>query len=207
MVALSTRDTGQLAFAPPAISANFAASIAGTCARVVRWIAVIVHASFTFSRVTAASVSIAVAVNPALFNAKDSAIVKHPACAAPSSSSGFVPLPSPKRALNPYGASLKTPDWVEMLPLPSLTVPCQRADALRCMFVSRDCDTWIADTFSVSPRPTRGKAGRLGTVKPRGDRRVRGCAMRYHRPAFPRREPSMSKPKFAHFDTLTLHAG
>src|SRR5450759_3383715 len=31
--------------------------------------------------------------------------------------------------------------------------------------------------------------------------------MRYHRPAFPCREPSMSKPKFAHFDTLTLHAG
>src|SRR5438105_13333282 len=31
--------------------------------------------------------------------------------------------------------------------------------------------------------------------------------MRYHRRAFPSREPSMSKPKSAHFDTLTLHAG
>src|SRR6266567_3546196 len=31
--------------------------------------------------------------------------------------------------------------------------------------------------------------------------------MRYHRCAFPRREPLMSKPKSAHFDTLTLHAG
>src|SRR5438045_2898910 len=92
-----------------------------------------VQASPTFSSVTAASVSIASAVNPALFNANESAIVKHPACAAPSSSSGLVPLPSPKRALNPYGASLSTPDCVEMLPLPSLTVPCQRADALRCM--------------------------------------------------------------------------
>src|SRR4030081_2380029 len=40
-----------------------------------------------------------------------------------------------------------------------------------------------------------------------GDRRVRGSPMRYHRRAFPRREPSMSKPKSAHFDTLTLHAG
>src|ERR1700674_199283 len=40
-----------------------------------------------------------------------------------------------------------------------------------------------------------------------GDRRVRGCPMRYHRHAFPSREPSMSKPKSAHFDTWTLHAG
>src|SRR6266436_519517 len=31
--------------------------------------------------------------------------------------------------------------------------------------------------------------------------------MRYHRRAFPSCEPSMSKPKSAHFDTLTLHAG
>src|SRR5450755_656383 len=117
-----------------------------------------VHASLTFSSVTAASVSIASAVKPALFNAKESAIVKQPAWAAPSSSSGFVPLPSPKRALKPYGASFSAPDWVEMLPLPSLTVPCQRADALRCMFVSRNRDAWIADAFSVSPRSTRGKA-------------------------------------------------
>src|SRR5450755_82982 len=179
MVALSTRDRGQLAFAPPAISANFAASIAGTRARVVRWTAVIVHASATFSSVTAASVSIASAVNPALFSAKESAIVKHPACAAPSNSSGFVPLPSPKRALKPYGASLSTPDWVEMLPLPSLTVPCQRADALRCMFVSRNCD---AGSQYLQFKPSAH--WRQSAARSDGGRPVHRCAMRYHRRAF-----------------------
>src|SRR5512137_1993985 len=78
----------------------------------------------------------AVAVKPALFSVKDSAIVKQPACAAATSSSGFVPLPSPKRALNEYGVSCSVPLWAESVPLPSCVVPCQRAFALRCMFVS-----------------------------------------------------------------------
>ena len=65
--------------------------------------AVIVGLPSTVSIVSRASVSMAVAVKPALLSVKDSAIVKQPACAAAMSSSGFVPLPSPKRALNEYG--------------------------------------------------------------------------------------------------------
>ena len=66
----------------------------------MRWTAVIVGLPSTGSIVRCASVSIAVAVKPALLSVNDSAIVKQPACAAASSSSGLVPLPSPKRALN-----------------------------------------------------------------------------------------------------------
>ena len=62
--------------------------------------AVIVGLPSTGSIVSRASVSMAVAVKPALLSVKDSAIVKQPAWAAATSSSGFVPLPSPKRALN-----------------------------------------------------------------------------------------------------------
>ena len=61
----------------------------------------IVQAPLTLSSVTAASVSMASAVKPALFSMNESAIVKQPACAAPINSSGLVPLPSPKRALKP----------------------------------------------------------------------------------------------------------
>jgi hypothetical protein len=100
MVALSTLDTGQLAFAPEAISWNLPLSMFGTRARVVRWIAVIAKPPGTWSSVRRASVSIASAVYPALSSENDSAMVKHPAWAAAISSSGLVPLPSPKRALN-----------------------------------------------------------------------------------------------------------
>jgi hypothetical protein len=47
------------------------------------------------------------------------------------SSSGFVPMPSSKRALNEYCVSLSTPLSVEMLPLPPFKSPRQTADALR----------------------------------------------------------------------------
>jgi hypothetical protein len=77
-----------------------AASIEGTRARVVRWIAVMAKPPGTWSSESCASVSMASAVKPALSSANDSAMVKQPACAAAISSSGLVPLPSPKRALN-----------------------------------------------------------------------------------------------------------
>src|ERR1700686_2025469 len=95
----SAREITQLTLALDAISENCADVTPGTCARVTRWIAVIVGLLSTVSIVSCASVSIAVAVKPALSSVNDSAIVKQPACAAATSSSGFVPFPSPKRAL------------------------------------------------------------------------------------------------------------
>src|SRR6266576_1813917 len=81
-----------------------------------------------FSSVTSAVVSMCSAVSLASPRMSDRAMVKHPACAAPMSSSGLVPgLPS-KRLLKPYGYSLSAPLLVEMAPLPSLMPPCQTAD-------------------------------------------------------------------------------
>jgi hypothetical protein len=71
------------------------------------------------------------AVMPAFPSCPDSAIEKHPACAAAISSSGFVPLPSSNRVLNEYGVFDRTPLSVETVPLPSLRPPFQTADPLR----------------------------------------------------------------------------
>src|SRR6266850_90277 len=49
------------------------------------------------------------AVNPALPSCAESAIVKHPACAAARSSSGFVPTPFSNRVLNEYCVCFRTP--------------------------------------------------------------------------------------------------
>src|SRR5712692_8146292 len=70
---------------------------------------------------------------PALPSCAESAIVKHPACAAAISSSGFVPAPSSKRVENEYCVFESTPLAVEMVPLPLLRFPCHSADAFRCI--------------------------------------------------------------------------
>src|ERR1700722_11054173 len=67
---------------------------------------------------------------------------KQPACAAAINSSGLVPLPSPKRALKPYGVSWSVALWVVRLPLPSLPEPDHAALAWRLMLAIRcppDC--------------------------------------------------------------------
>jgi hypothetical protein len=71
------------------------------------------------------------AVMPALPSCADSAIEKHPACAAAINSSGFVPLPSSKRVLNEYCVLDSTPLSVDTVPLPSLRPPFHTADPLR----------------------------------------------------------------------------
>ena len=90
--ALRTRETGQLALAPAAISANFSAVIPGIFATVARWMAVIVQlVAGTFSRLRVAVVCMRSAVKPAPWRAAERAIVKQPAWAAAISSSGLVP--------------------------------------------------------------------------------------------------------------------
>src|SRR5271165_326962 len=135
--ALSTRDTGQFAFAPAAISANFSGVIPGTLATVRRWIEVIVQlVCGWFSKLSSAEVLRVSAVNPAPSRAAESAIVKQPAWAAAMSSSGFVPEPLANRDVKEYGVCRRTPLSVETAPLPLLRFPCQMADAFR--FISRE---------------------------------------------------------------------
>src|SRR5436190_13584120 len=186
IVAFSRREIGQLAFALLASSPNFALSMPGIRARVVKCTAVTVQLSFTRSNVNAASVSIASAVKPLLFSMNDSAIVKQPACAAAINSSGFVPLPSPNRAANEYGVSLSVPLCTDSVPLPSLTVPCQRAFALRCIVCLRNgVELQFQDGIEFQvyrvARPCAGRRFRLPSIMP--------------------------KPRVHQFDTLTLHAG
>src|SRR5258708_8951373 len=87
----------------------------------------------TLSRVMVAVVSNFCAVMPAPPSCAESAMVKQPAWAAASSSSGLVPMPLSKREWKEYGVCLRTLLSVERVPLPAFRSPCQTADALRCM--------------------------------------------------------------------------
>src|SRR5215471_17590305 len=66
-------------------------------------------------------------------------MVKQPAWAAATNSSGLVPFSFSNRVLNEYGVSESTPESLERLPLPARPVPCHIALALRimCFFLSR----------------------------------------------------------------------
>src|SRR5262245_11315619 len=71
-----------------------------------------------------------VGVSPARDSCAASAIVKHPACAAPISSSGLVAgWPSSKRDLNVYGPS-NAPLPTAIRPLPCARFPFHSASAL-----------------------------------------------------------------------------
>src|SRR5438105_5827457 len=96
------------------------------------------------------------------------AIVKQPACAAAISASGLVPLPSPKRATNENGVSLSVPLWVAIVPAPSFAVPCQRAEALRCIVIS--FQVFVLNAQFRPRRASRQVASQSLTVAP----------MRYH---------------------------
>src|SRR5438874_10418544 len=83
------------------------------------------------SSVTAPPVLSSVGVKPAIYSTNANDIVKHPACAAAISSSGFVPFSFSKRVLKEYGVFESTPESVERSPPPSRPVPRQTAFALR----------------------------------------------------------------------------
>jgi hypothetical protein len=91
------------------------------------------HAVFeqTFSSFTVAPVWMRVGVMPARDSCAVSAIVKHPAWAAPISSSGLVAdCPSSNRDLNEYGPS-KAPLPTFSRPLPAARLPCHSGSAFR----------------------------------------------------------------------------
>src|SRR5258708_3460796 len=133
--ALKSLETGQPVSAAFTAASNLALSAPGTRATRSRWLLVMLKLSPTFSRLTVALVSSFCAVRPAPPSCAESAMVKQPACAAASSSSGLVPTPFSKRVLKEYWVCFRTPLSVEMEPLPLFRSPCQTALALRCMLV------------------------------------------------------------------------
>src|SRR5579883_1073936 len=95
------------------------------------------------------------AVRPAFPNCAESAMEKHPACAAASNSSGFVPIPFSNRVENEYCVSFKTPLALETVPFPSFRPPVQTALPFRIMI-----PPWI----SLHPNPTKSYACASGSV-------------------------------------------
>src|ERR1700759_5677466 len=87
------------------------------------------------SKLIVAVVSRLSGVKPAPCSWKASFIVKQPACAAATSSSGLVPTPFSKRERKEYGGLFKVVLWVERVPFPSFPVPCQLAFADRFIVV------------------------------------------------------------------------
>src|SRR6185369_11288698 len=140
-LALSNREMGQPALAALAIWSTWFLSAPGTFTVTSRCDSVTVQPASVLSKVIVAVALINSALNPSLPSSAENAMAKHPACAAPINSSGFVPMPDSKRVLNEYCVSLRTPLSVEMLPLPDLRSPRQTADALRFINSFRGGDT------------------------------------------------------------------
>src|ERR1700692_71877 len=93
----------------------------------------------TFSKVSAALVSMASAFKPTPSSWADKAMEKHPACAAAMSSSGLVPTPFSKRVENEYCVCERTPLAVLTVPRPSFSPPCQWALAVLCIALLLAC--------------------------------------------------------------------
>src|SRR3984893_12199551 len=156
--AFSSREMGQPALAFSAAFSNAVLSTPGIRAETSRWTFVIVKPASSFSSVTAAAVSRLSGGMPALPSCAESAIVKHPACAAAINSSGFVPAPFSKRVENEYCVFERTPLSVEIVPLPSFSEPFQTAEALRTIIVILLND-WISRPCKRSLR--HGRASRI----------------------------------------------
>ena len=105
----SNLEIGQFDLASSAASAKLSAVAPGTLAVTSKCALVIAP----LSKVIVQVVFIASGVRSLVPNTKLSFILKQPACAAATSSSGFVPIPSAKRVLHEYWFWFNTPDCVE----------------------------------------------------------------------------------------------
>src|SRR5438128_8802924 len=131
----------------------------------------------TFSSFTFAPVRRRVGVMPARESCAVSAIVKHPAWAAPISSSGLVAAwPSSNRDLNEYGPS-KAPLPTFSRPLPWARFPFHSASAL-CVGIkvsfglAPQCFMIYAAKFVVPGRPFTRQDGRSRLQTPERERRI-----------------------------------
>src|SRR5207249_7109683 len=116
-------------------------------------------------------VSMRSGLSPASPSCAESAIEKQPACAAPTSSSGFVPFSFSKRVQNEYAASERTPLAVETVPRPSLRPPCQTAEAFLFISMNRHWqkDRACADAIAEVHWPDEGNPD-FGDGRGRADR-------------------------------------
>src|SRR6266545_5825125 len=127
----SSTETGQVCLVFSAASANAAWSIPGTLPSASRWILVILKPFGPLLSVSVAWVRISPGTWPAWLRLLASAMLKQAACAAASSSSGLLPVPSSKREVNVILASRSAPLSVEAAPLPLRRSPAHIALACR----------------------------------------------------------------------------
>src|SRR3990170_2353808 len=133
MFVFRSREIGHPFFAASAAFSNVALSASGTFAATSRCIEVTAHPASVLSNVAVAFVSTLSGVRPSFPSSPDRAMEKHPAWAAATSSSGFVPGSFSNRITKEYGVFLRAPLAVETMPLPSFSPPFHRALADRCM--------------------------------------------------------------------------
>src|SRR5207247_10928970 len=131
MSAFRRREMGQPFSAAFAAVWNFRGSAPGTFAATSRWIDFTVQPASGLSKFRVAFVSIRSGWYPSFSSSLDKAIEKQPACAAATSSSGFVPGVSPNRIAKLYGTPLSAPLAVDTAPFPSLRPPFHCALAFR----------------------------------------------------------------------------
>src|SRR5215469_17324399 len=101
--AFSTFDTGHPFSAASAYFWKVAASAPGTLPTTSIWLAVMVQPESSLSSESVTVVEMLSGVRLAPPSCAESAIEKHPACAAAISSSGFVPGAFSNRVVNEYG--------------------------------------------------------------------------------------------------------
>ncbi len=131
MSVLYSFETGQPALAACAARSNASGEAPGTRAVTSSRLEVMANPSACLSRVMVQVVSMLSAVRCACASCAERAIEKHPACAAASNSSGFVPGASSNRVWNEYGVLENTPLGAESVPLPDFRSPRHCALAVR----------------------------------------------------------------------------
>ena len=124
---------------------------AGTLAFNSRWLSVIAKPSGSFSNVIVQIVSRLSAVSPASPNCAESAIVKQPACAAASSSSGLVPLPVRKSRPKRIGRAREHSAGRRDVSLPCLQITAPLS--IRCTFHDIRLLNWIGGP-ATGPTPS-----------------------------------------------------
>src|SRR5438132_2874191 len=129
---------GQVFLAVSAAVWNFAGSAPGTLAVACRWIDFTDRPASALSKARVALTSIRSGRYPAFPSSLEKAIAKQLACAAATSSSGFVPGSFSNRIAKPYATVFRAPLAVETVPFPYFRPHLHWALARRCSSILAD---------------------------------------------------------------------
>jgi len=140
-------------FAASAAFSNVAPSAFGTFPTTSRWIEVTVQPASVLSNRSFAFVSMESGVSPSFPSSPERAMEKQPACAAATSSSGFVPFAFSNLAANPYAAFDRTPLAEETVPFPSFSPPFHTALANRSKTSPGEAKREVLLTLAQGLRP------------------------------------------------------